>query len=752
MRKFFEYRIFLKYLFMYLCIVAAFILLLIPIYTTVYQVVKNNTVQNEADKVWENVYVLDSKIEKLTTISTHIQNDSDFLKLNNITGEPQNSEYVYLAQAQQTLNDLRQQYDIDLFAYVIFRNNEIFISESKVAPDYKSIYDTYLKYEKITEENIRDYAFHTGMDMLFLPVQRIVYVNGETINGLTCIVKGATKGYGANDYAVVFTIDVNDFAGSVASEQIGDEFLQITDNRGTLLLNQGDIESALQIEGTAIQDYQINGNSDTYTLIPARTEYGDLSIIKGIRATVFERMIVSVLRIIQIYIVIAIILALMLSLLLSFRQFSGIRKVLELIRTRPNAWKGRNEYKYIYSSVKDLSEENKKYESDIIEIKASMKNRLIEKMFLQGIYTEKETAELERYTGTKIEFFVVISLNFVQETEEELSEQEYAEQYGKIIFYIKNAISKENLQTISMNYGFGEVITLVMLQADDSAGCEKIYSIMRNLAFEIIAVFGQPVEIGISSIGAGIRNVHACYLQSKRAARQIGNPYESPVGILSSQQEELNILEDIDIDQQLFDIIMAGESDSIQRLFERIYRHIKKYTFSSEQEIMQVFFAIRNPIANASKRLNKYKTEALPAYNDNDTVLQLLENLEQSALALSEQRRQSKNNRMSSVKGAVIEYLNEHYTDPNLCVANVAEKFSLSEKYIFKIVKEDTGLPFGKYVETIRMQKAEKLLRDTEISAAEISVMVGFQSITTFYKAFKRIYGVAPVAWRESKD
>ena len=748
MRKFFEYRIFFKYLFMYLCIVAAFILLLIPIYTTVYQVVKNNTVQNEADKVWENVSVLDSKIEKITTISTHIQNDSDFLKLNSITGDPQNSEYIYLAQAQQTLNDLRQQYDIDLFAYVMFRNNEIFVSESKVAPDCKSIYDTYLKYEQISEENIRDYAFHTGMDMLFLPAQRVAYLNGESINGLTCIVKGATKGYGANDYAVVFTINLNNFTGLVASGQDGDEFLQITDNRGTLLLNQSDTESALQLEGQAIQDYQING--DTYTLIPAKTEYGNLSVIKGIRATVFERMIVSVLRIIQIYIGIAVILASMLSLLLSFRQFSGVRKVLELIRTRPNAWKGRNEYKYIYSSVKDLSEENQRYVSDIIEIKASMKNRLIEKMFLQGIYTEKEKAEFEQYTGTKIEFFVVISLNFVQETEEELSEQEYAERYGKIIFYIKNVISKENLQTISMNYGFGEIITLVMLQADDSAGCEKIYSIMRNLAFEIIDVFGQPLEIGISGIGAGISNVHACYLQSKRAARQIGDPYKSPVGILSNQPEDLNILEDINIEQQLFDIIMMGESDSVRRLFERIYRHIKKYAFSSEQEIMQVFFAIRNPIANANKRLNKFKKETLPAYNDNDTVFQLLENLEKSALELSEQSRQSKSNRMSSIKSTVIEYLNGHYTDPNLCAASVAERFSLSEKYIFKLVKEDTGLPFGKYIETIRMQKAEELLRDTESSAAEISAMVGFQSITTFYKAFKRIYGVAPIAWRES--
>ena len=92
-------------------------------------------------------------------------------------------------------------------------------------------YDTYLKYEQISEENIRDYAFHTGMDMLFLPAQRVAYLNGESINGLTCIVKGATKGYGANDYAVVFTINLNNFTGLVASGQDGDEFLQITDNR-----------------------------------------------------------------------------------------------------------------------------------------------------------------------------------------------------------------------------------------------------------------------------------------------------------------------------------------------------------------------------------------------------------------------------------------------------------------------------------------------------------------------------------------
>ena len=80
----------------------------------------------------------------------------------------------------------------------------------------------------------------------------------------------------------------------------------------------------------------------------------------------------------------------------------------------------------------------------------------------------------------------------------------------------------------------------------------------------------------------------------------------------------------------------------------------------------------------------------------------------------------------------------------------VAEQFHISEKYVFKLVKDETELPFGKYVENLRMQKAKELLIQTELSASEIAKMVGFHSITTFYKAFNRVFGVAPIAWRES--
>lgn len=747
-RKEFEFRLFFKYLFMYLCIAVAFILLLIPIYVTMYQVTKTNVIENESETVFENTAVLDTKIEKITTISMHIKNDSNFLRLSSIGKDPGANEYFYFTQAQERLNELRQKYDLDLYAYVLFRNNDIFISESKVSPDYKNIFDTYLKYESMDAALLRKEALDTGKEIEFIPIQNIAYLNGESVNGMTCIYKA--KKYNNVDFAMIYTIDMSTLLRSLGLKDGGDEFLQITDREGEVLFNYNYDGPAIQLEGYDIQNYHLKG--ENYTLIPAQTEYGNLNIIQGIKSTVFDEKIMDVLRVIQTYIILAILLALTLSLLMSFKQFNGISQILKVIRIKPETMKGKNEYKYIFSSVKNLSDENKRYEADIVAIRDSLKNRLVEKMFMQGIYTEKEKMEFSKYTDLRVEFFRVISFYFLWESNEVNTDQAFAEQYGQIFYYIKRQMDNRPDQTLSINYGVNEIIVLMLLNENERTGSQEIYTSMQNIVCEIIELFGQPIMIGISNVGYGLDNVHTCYLQSKRAIRQINDPFGTPVSMPLECAEDTDVLGELNIEQQLSELIMAGEKDAVGLLFQRINRHIKKVTFSSEQDIMQAFFMIRSPILNVKKKVIKDEREVdIPDYNDSYSVSRLLELLEQSALALSDYCLQKKKQSEASVGAAVLAYLNEQYINPDLCAAMTAEKFSLSEKYIFRIVKEETGMPFGKYVENIRMQKAQKLLQETELSAAEISEKIGFNSITTFYKAFNRKVGMAPIAWRELK-
>ena len=70
-------------------------------------------------------------------------------------------------------------------------------------------------------------------------------------------------------------------------------------------------------------------------------------------------------------------------------------------------------------------------------------------------------------------------------------------------------------------------------------------------------------------------------------------------------------------------------------------------------------------------------------------------------------------------------------------------------KYLYNLVKEQTGKSFGEYLEGIRFRQAEKLLIESDTKINRIHKMIGFYSQNTFYKAFYRIYGVSPGTWRE---
>ena len=739
----FELKLFLKYLCKYVCVAAVFIILMIYVYRVMYTVTKNNTIQDEADRVYKSVEMLDDKIEVITAIMRQVQKDSSFQNLSGTEGELNAPDYIDLLMAQETLNDLRQQYDLDLKIYVVFEKNGVFVSELLTSPEYESIYSHFLKYQENGVESVRQRALDMGREMVFIPAQNITYLNGEMINGITCIVKGTS------DYAVVYTLDMAQLLDTLDLQNTKDEFVQITDSNGTILYNYNYGGDVIQMDGQTIRDEALGG--ETYTLIGAKTEYKNLSVVKGIKVSVFEEKIGLVLNVIKIYIACAIVFSIAVSLFLSLRQFSGVRQILDVLRTRSNPSLRSNEYKYIYSSVKDVFDENKKYEEDLQVIKNSMKDRLIEKSIIQGIYSEKEKNEFLKYTGAKIEFFCIVSISFLPETEKiDGSDEKRLERYGKTVRYLLDRTDEQFGRTISAGRGMEEVNFLIPLEKEEAVSCERIYSFMKAEAYEVLHNFGQPVVIGISRIGWDISNIHTCYLQARRAIRLIEGSSELPVAMAAAQYAEIDVLEDFNIEQQLFDLIMTEDQEGIEKFFRRLENHIRNCAFPSEQEIMQLFFQIRGPIKKARKRILKDEKEFLiPDYDDSSPVARLLEALEGSALRLCEYSLQKKKAGSNALRHNVMKYLTEQYSDPNLCANMAAERFSISEKYVYKLVKEETGVSIGKYVESVRMQKAKELLKNTDLSVAEISQMVGFYSITTFYKAFNRVFGIAPIAWRE---
>ena len=96
----------------------------------------------------------------------------------------------------------------------------------------------------------------------------------------------------------------------------------------------------------------------------------------------------------------------------------------------------------------------------------------------------------------------------------------------------------------------------------------------------------------------------------------------------------------------------------------------------------------------------------------------------------------------------LVEYLYRHYAHP-LTLKDLAAAYYLNEKYVGRLFKSQTGKSFHEFLNDIRMEHAQRLLRDSSKSVTEIAFDCGFESIGYFCRLFKKREGISPIAFRK---
>ena len=87
-----------------------------------------------------------------------------------------------------------------------------------------------------------------------------------------------------------------------------------------------------------------------------------------------------------------------------------------------------------------------------------------------------------------------------------------------------------------------------------------------------------------------------------------------------------------------------------------------------------------------------------------------------------------------------------------LDVTALAEHAEMSEKHFQRCFRAVCGEPPKRYLRRIRLQAAAYLLRWSDTPVTQIGVDVGFGTATGFTKAFTKVYGHSPQAFRARQD
>jgi AraC-like DNA-binding protein len=90
------------------------------------------------------------------------------------------------------------------------------------------------------------------------------------------------------------------------------------------------------------------------------------------------------------------------------------------------------------------------------------------------------------------------------------------------------------------------------------------------------------------------------------------------------------------------------------------------------------------------------------------------------------------------------------HTDParDWSIEALASEVALSRSAFYDRFVQFIGQPPMQYLTQWRMQLAAKLLRETQAPVASIALDVGYDSEAAFSRAFKRVAGLPPAAWR----
>jgi len=94
-------------------------------------------------------------------------------------------------------------------------------------------------------------------------------------------------------------------------------------------------------------------------------------------------------------------------------------------------------------------------------------------------------------------------------------------------------------------------------------------------------------------------------------------------------------------------------------------------------------------------------------------------------------------------------FIEENYHDSNLSLGIVAEKIGINKAYLSSIFNENLKIGFLDYLNGHRIEKAKELLDNSDMPVKDIAEAVGFSTVQTFIRVFKKTEGIPPGTYRK---
>lgn len=232
---------------------------------------------------------------------------------------------------------------------------------------------------------------------------------------------------------------------------------------------------------------------------------------------------------------------------------------------------------------------------------------------------------------------------------------------------------------------------------------------------------------------------------------------ETLCGHLADQEEKrIGDVDFMQMDPEIIrDFLVRGGDKEIHGFVEAYLRNIQsalKSRMFRNYVVLNIRFAVVAYLESIGAKQETYFEEMEQAvrviHNEDSQIYDYFVTMLSIAVGIRDEINSYQSGKM--LKKA-LDYIDRNYDRDTLSLNHVAENIGMSANYLSAIFSQNMQKTFVEYVTEKRIEKAKKLLRQTDKTSGEIAKEVGYKDAHYFSFVFKKLQGCSPREYRGGK-
>lgn len=747
--------LFWKQLFNYIILVFVLLIVISILFLSIRNTYKDEVEATSLEIIGHIVEGLDGRLKEMKLIAGQIVSDSNVVEYSYMQSVERNVKFSHL---METYQNLPKYPDINSILYdtvVFFFDSGSFLSPLRLSNKQEEFYSTYLNYDGLTldeweelmmEGPFRDHYWPSRSIMTFDQKEKQIITFVKYFHDL--IAPKGTISMMIDSDQLFRQVDLS-ILGEKGSFYIYDKYSEkiIASYQGDDAVidqihmnSQKSFNGEMQVEGESY--YTVAQESNEQSLIYwAFVPYD--SVMVEVQKTTYRGVII---------IAVLFVFALGWSSVFSYITIKPVQEIISLLQDGETKLlrKEGSDYAVIKGGISDLMEMNSDLQFDLEREEMVLRSVFVSRLLLKEYSDEAMIREYLDHSQIRLLNDNYVLLTGKVQGDVLLSANEKLDRIDEMRILVSRAFKESlGLDLYIQNMEVDKVVCIISYPR--TTYYEEIQIKIERLAQSLLEQHDIPMMFALSSQFNQIIDVPTHYDLNSKLLREC---FPKRFNIIYCQDMyEENTLTYYSREQQekVMASIKMGEGKRAYRMIEEI---LHDYSTIPSPKLKMLLSQIRSSLEKIEIVDNKnfdmkgyyIKLKRLARVV---TIKRYLSDLEQIIEDIAGYFQESKESSNFALRDRILEFVGDHYDDPDLCLRMIADAMDISEKYLSRYFKDQTGNKLMNHIEDIRMKAAVELIKSTEVPLKEIAERVGYINTNTFYKAFKRKYDMSPGEYRK---